>query len=480
MFRLIFCSILVCSCLSACTSWLDQEPVDTLLTEEAFQTPDDLEAALTGVYHLVKGEDLAGRNWLLFADLMGGNAVFPSGDFKEFSDLQISVYNPRVEALWSTSYQAINQLNQILGSIDKAGLAYPGFSEEQQRQMEGEALFLRGLIYYMLVQYFASPYSIETANAPGVPLMIDPVLEVGEISFPARASLQAVYDQVWVDLENATPLLSTGPTYGIPGQLTAKALMTRTAFQQQDYETAGQLAEEVTGGWSKLTDNPQDVFREEGSSEEIWFPVASASNPNFAGLNWAYGEALVSTNLVENGYQQLLTPSQQLALQQEGYLAIDLRGPSTLMNGDPLLSENYQYCLKYEDPELGDDAPVFRLAEFMLIQAETATRSGEYEQGVALLNQVRRRSFRVVDSLGNQIPNAGFYVEFDAAQLSEAEILEAIARERRVELAFEGHYFFDLLRRREEVAPGINWDNPRAALANSATRNRYQPQSGTK
>ena len=458
---LLFFTLLFLS--SSCTSWLDLEPADTLLTQEAFQTPNDLESALTGVYHLVKGEDLAGRNWLLFSDLMSGNASLQGYEFQEFSNLQVHPHNTRIEALWTTSYRAINQLNQILASIETVAEANPGFSMIDQVQLRGESLFLRGVIYFELVQYFALPYSEETEDSLGVPLLVTPVLEKGALTYPSRARIEDIYQQIRADLTIARTGLPENAPSGKPSHFAATALLARLEFQQHHYEEADALASEVLSSYFKLTETPQDFFRNEGSLEEIWSAAASVDNPNYSGLNWAYGVAIVSEDLVQNGLLHLLLPNQQQSLDQAGYQAIDLRGYSELLTTDPLLTPDLKYSNKYEDSQLGDDAPMVRLAEMLLIRAEAAAWANQPDMAVSFLNQIRNRAFRILDDTGEILPDGSEWINFDAQNLTKEELLDAIARERRVELALEGNYLFDLLRRKADVQ-GLPLNHPRLRL----------------
>ncbi|MCB0554948.1 MAG: RagB/SusD family nutrient uptake outer membrane protein [Phaeodactylibacter sp.] len=451
--------------LFSCTRWVELTATDTLLTQEAFDTRQELESALTGAYSLVRGVDLGGRNWLLLSDLMAGNASLNCCEFQEFTNLQASPFNSQVEALWAASYRAVNQLNQILAAVDAVAEADPDFSVAEQERIKGEALFLRAAIYFQLVQYFSLPYSEENRDSMGVPLVLEPVLDKDAISYPPRASIGAVYAQIEEDLQQSRKGLPDWAPSGKPGKSAATAYLAKVAFQQRRWVEADSWAEEVLNSYHQLAETPQDFFREEGSSEEIWCTAASADNPNYAGLNWAYSSAYVHPDLVENGYQALLFPRHQATLEAIGYRAVDLRSDTGFLARAPLLSADFTSTFKYEDGlELGDDAPLLRLAEILLIRAETAARLGQVDEAIELLNQIRRRAFRIVESNGALLPDSGPWIDYQSQDFSPEALLAAIARERRVELAFEGNYLHDLTRRRQEVRPGVDWNHPRLRL----------------
>lgn len=451
---------------TACSDWVDLDPPNELLTQEAFTTQRDLQSALTGVYHLVASEDLAGRNWLLFSDLMAQNAVLNVDDFGEFTQLRISPVNSRIEDLWITSYRAINQLNQLLASIDEVATADPDFAVAEQEQMRGEAHFLRGVIYYYLVRYFALPYSSQTANEPSVPLVLESVIATTDFTYPTRASLAEVYTQIEQDWAAAYAGLSLPAEPGLPGQTAAAAYLAKLAFERGLQANADKWSQVVLDSSYQLTATPQEFYRQEGSSEEIWSAAAAAENSNFAGLNWAYENGEIHTSIIEAGYQTLLLPQQRAALEQAGYAAVDLRGDARQITTDPLVTVDLGRSLKYEEPGgSGDDAPLLRLAEILLLRAETVARLSRTTEALELLNRVRRRAFRVVDSNGAMLADAAPWVDYTSADFPTTDdLLDAIIRERRVELAFEGHYLHDLIRLRRDVRLGVAWNDPRLRL----------------
>ncbi len=112
-------------------------------------------------------------------------------------------------------------------------------------------------------------------------------------------------------------------------------------------------------------------------------------------------------------------------------------------------------CNKYENTWLDeeDDTPNARSAEFILMHAEALVHvNGINETSVELLNQIRRRSLRVIDENNNIIPGSDMLIDFSAEDFENVEELtEAIILERRIELAFEGNYFHDLMRLKRDV-----------------------------
>ncbi len=458
---LTYCLMTLLLLLASCSGLLDRSPEDALALEDAFERPQDLDRGLIAAYNLLSTESLCGRNQLLFADLMGRNATLSFGDFSEIGELQISPFNSRVLELWQGSYQCINQANLLLASIGKAAQAYPEFSAEDQSRIRGEAQFIRAYLYYQLLQYFARPYSEDARDSVGVPLMLEPVISNAGLQYPARAPVGQVYEQLIADLQAAEESLAYPAEYGRAGQAAVQALLARIYLQTGRHTEAAEAAQRVLDGPFALTDEPATVYRQEGSSEEIWFAVSGTDNPMFAGLNWAYGDAFVSPLRLQ---QTSLSQEQLQRLQAEGYRAVDLRDTAQAGITAPLLSGSPSKCLKFEDAELVDDAPVFRLSECLLIRAEAALELGDDATAAALLNQLRRRAYRITDGAGTEVADGLALIELSPEAHTREELWQFLKQERHLELAFEGHYLFDLQRWRQPVRPGVPWDDPRLRL----------------
>ena len=452
--------------ISSCESWLEVEPENSLSTTAAFTSPEQLDAALNGAYHLLLSSDLAGRNWFLFSDCMGGNMALLLDDFTEFSQLNIDIHNQRVERLWTTSYVAINQLNRILAAIDEIAGHNPGFSAARQDQLRGEALTLRAVIYYYLLRYFALPDTPATQDSLGVPLVLEAVTAQSQLHFPARTSIAEVSIQIEADLQEARQRLPYESQAGRVNTYVADAYLAKLAMQRQQWTLVEQRCKGLIDGPYALAGEPQTFFREEGSVEEIW--VLKADQTNGTGLNWSYENSRIDPELTDGVFQELLSPEQQFSLMQNHRSAIDLRADTGRLTNDPLLSPGMLFSRKYENQALdsGDDPPLLRLAEIHLMLAEALAQQGYVEEAVDQLNLLRRRAFRIVDDSGQVQPpeETGSWVDLDADDLTTEALLKAIARERRAELAFEGDVLHDLIRRGQNIRDSIPWNAPRLRL----------------
>ena len=164
--------------------------------------------------------------------------------------------------------------------------------------------------------------------------------------------------------------------------------------------------------------------------------------------------AKISGDLKRRGFEAIVPAPQLAAIESAGLRAVDLRADPGILASDPLISADTAYTNKYEDyGNRADDAPMARAAEFYLLRAEALARTeGINGESIQLLNQIRRRSLRVVDANGQVVPGSDAFIEFKAADFQNAgELIAAIILERRVELCFEGNYFHDLMRTKGDV-----------------------------
>lgn len=459
IFPLLFTFILTTSCSNFLS---DVKLSDQLSVEDVFQTANDLEAAITGAYDGVQHSSLLGCNTVLFSDLMTSNVDYRSGAFLKAATLQMDPADFYVEAMWAQGYRVINQANAILEALTKVAAQDASLTRENAARIEGEALFLRGVIYFELVRLFCQPIGSDKNQELGLPLMLEPILTGEQLQFPARNTIAETYARATADIEAARELLPESGSRGRANRYTAIAYLARIAFQQEDYTRAAALAGEIiNSGLYYLMETPAEFFTIEDTAEEIWAILASPSDEiEGGGLSSIYHEtgpnlAFISAGLRKNGYEAIVPPSQSAAVGGAGYAVVDLRANPGILPGDPLISPDTVRTNKYENTWLDneDDAPTARLAEFILMRAEALVRAeGLNEESIALLNQIRERSLLAVDSLGRAVPESSALLLYKTEDfVNEAALIEAIILERRVELAFEGNYFHDLMRRRKEV-----------------------------
>ncbi len=417
------------------------------------------------------------------ADLGGGGG----GDGSETAELDnfsLTSFNTIIPIMWAQCYFGILRANLV---IERAPLVTTMTASVRNRSI-GEAKFLRALYYYHLVRLFGD-----------VPLYTN-AITAEESSTIARSPRAQVYAQIITDLKSAETLLpnnnpytSNNVTYPNEGRATAgaaKGLLASVYLTLGDKVNAAAKSKEIIDNaalygyalWTDYADNfklstengKESVFEVQYRSGGGTFSIYGAGT----GINTFYGPR--AQNIVPEGGYGFTVPTRNFVDQYEktgaGYNTIidkrrnrtiwipgDTYGsytqPSSLV-GSPNGLNTRKYFISVDDP-LGDagqwrsalNVPIMRYAEVLLIYAEAAGPA----LGKPSADLVRARAGLAPLPVG----------------LSDAAWLAAIYKERRLELGFEMHRWYDLLRH-----PDPNYFisvMTAAGKTNISAKHRYMP-----
>lgn len=421
--------------LAACDKQLDIDPYQSVDAATALNTEAKVGSAVVGMYARLDDPNLYGTNLILVPELLAteDNIRF-QGTFTNFRDIanrNTNNQNTTAESIWRTAYQTINQANLIIDALPVVA------SEELKAQYEGEARFVRADMYFELVRLYAQQYEPGGANTqPGVPINLVPVKNLEEAaSLVPRSTVAAVYQQVIDDLTKAVTLLpdENGTR---ASSYTAKALLARVYLQQSNFAQARIQANDVIENSGKiLSSTVQSVFRNRNSAETL-LEIQQNDQNNAGTSNSGLATHFASIGQLGRGDVQVLpTLSGQ-------YEETDVRGT------DSLTFDRTRKLIYIGDgaragalrsgkfSAYGQNIPVIRLAEMFLIRAETAFRAGDVDVALEDVNTIRRRSGAS---------------EYTAATLT----LDAILKERQLELAFEGFRIYDLKRTNTNPSPTV-------------------------
>lgn len=389
---------------SACNV-LDVEPADEVPANEAFKTKSDIEKGILGSYSELQSLNYYGRAYLIVSDLAADNLAYPSdatsADYAEVDNNTILAENGVVDGIWASAYSGINVANSIIEKVPNIA----GMTDAEKSAALGELYFLRALNHFNLMNYFGA-----------IPVKTKPTVGTGNLNV-ARNTTSEVYTQIITDLSFAeTNLSASTSTKTRASKYVATALLARVYLYQKNYELAYAKANEViTKGGYTLLSNFSDIFASENNAETIFAVEFNELDRNRI-AEYNYPKSL-------NG-REGVKPDQSLI---DAFNADDQRLPVSIA-----YSGTKAYAHKYDDLSLGDkNVIVLRLAEMYLIRAEAAAHltSGVISGIQADVNAIRKRAH-----LGNTEAN------------TKDALLLAIENERRFELAFEGHRWFDLVR----------------------------------
>lgn len=398
----------------SCDSFVEVNlPKSQLTSETVFEDYNTASAALTEIYAGIRDKGILTGGGLGISNQLGNyadeitsttNPTNLSFYFYNNALLPTSTY---VALYWNSAYNQIYAANAVMEGIQ----ASKNLTLAQKNQLQGEALFIRALIHFYLVNIFGDvPYINQTDYKIN--------------STVARTPADDLYSFITDDLELSASLLSS--TYlsadrTRPNALTVRALLARIYLYRGAYPEASNMASAVL--------NQDTMFKLESiaaaflltSKETIW--QLQSANP---GQNTAEAAYFVFT----------VSPPPLISLSDElvnSFTAPDLRRSSWIKSVSNTTSTWY-HAYKYKEnantSASREYSIVFRLAEQYLIRAEARAMQGDLIGAKEDLNKVRHRANLK-----------------DTEAITQQEIVDAVLQERRWELFTEyGHRFFDLKR----------------------------------
>ncbi|MGI4822069.1 MAG: RagB/SusD family nutrient uptake outer membrane protein [Janthinobacterium lividum] len=430
--------------LPACNSKLDVQPTSYIDTATAFNSSSDVRAALVGCYTGLQSINLYGGYLQLMTDLLADNGDENfKGTFTQPNEAQrktVLTNNTQVSATWLSAYDVINRTNNVLANLGKLD------SPAQQAAVEGEAKFIRSLVYFDLVRMFGKAWNdgAPTTNL-GVPLVLTPTLSVTDAKPVPRNTVAEVYTQVITDLTTAEAALTTskgGLNTFSASRYACAALLARVYLQQGDFVKAAAAADRAIAGGFQLNSYYGSNFGYNQAANTTSQLVANTAEDIFT----IQISAQSGTNQLNTFYGR--TRRGDVAIQPQ-FLGLFETGDTrrTLYFTASASSPVYTYTLKY-DAQYGN-IKLIRLDEMLLTRAEANFRAGTAgTTALADVNAIRTR--------------AGLPA---LATLT----LPAILKERRIELAFEGFRLGDLKRNQDSTVDpltgaAIPWNSPRLVL----------------
>ena len=425
---------------SGCTKFLDLTPISVANVNAFYKTSQDAVLAVNASYNSLL--DLyRGEMWLL-GEAMSDNTDDPDASIDNFS---IDANNFSIENFWRRLYSGVSRCNTVLNRV-------PGITMDEQlkQRLLLEARFLRGFYYFQLVQYYGN-----------VPLVLEEITSLDANLVP-RAAAAKVYEQIIQDLTAAEGLPASyeGANLGRATRGVAKMVLAKVYMVQRNWPQAAVKCKEVIdAGTYALLPNYADVFTVANNNSresvfDIQFSVGAqagtGSSPgnNLFELFAPIGSANLVTGIAASNPGGRNLPTQNLI---DAYERNDPRlglslATSYIRPGPPAQVININYILKTLDPTatavaIGQGSRegwrAYRYSDLLLMYAEALNEvGGGNAEAFNAINQVRRRARG----------SAAVTVLPDLTGLSQADFRSAVARERRVELAFENHRWTDLVR----------------------------------
>jgi tetratricopeptide (TPR) repeat protein len=427
----LLCSILLAvasiAFLPSCKkSFLEKQPQSDLTTGSFYKSPADAESALIGAYSSLHKQYYI-WDYQINQDARSDNC-YAGGDNPDnfqIDNFQLTATNNNVLRDWQDLYASVMTANAVIDNV-------PQISDElwqdpnRKNQIIAEAKFLRALHYFNLVTTWGD-----------VPL----VLSLKDDLYKSRAKTSDVYAQIEKDLLDAEATLpatfnSDAETHGRATKGGAQALLAKVYAQEGKYEQALDYASRVIASNTySLLPNFDELFdgSHKNTSESI-FEIQYDAN----GLgDWGI-QLLTPKSLTGDEWIKFNTPTHDLVRTYRAEGDSVRLHTSIIFEATPNLPSPYTpgelvpYIYKWRHPNgwnSPDNVIMIRLADIILLKAEALNNLGRPTEAIPLVNQIRARV---------HLPNT--------TATSQAEVKEAILKERRLELAFEGQRWNDLLR----------------------------------
>ncbi|HYG38000.1 MAG TPA: RagB/SusD family nutrient uptake outer membrane protein [Cytophagales bacterium] len=425
--------------------FLNKTPLDSVNTENFYKTEADAVAAINGAYQPLQWPKLYNmRIWN--TDIWAGNSLVGAGggtdgiETQDISNFVTTTDNAAALDIWRGPAPGILRCNTVLEKVPAIDM-----EEGTKNRILGEARFLRGLYYFTLVRLFGDVPLITVSQKPGDDLR------------PARTPKAEVYQQIIADLTEAMELLPpreeySGSDIGRASKGAAAGLLAKVYLTLGEWQKTVDLCEQVKAlGYQLNPEYKQNFDPATENSQESLFEVQYIGKT--AGVDFWSNENQSSwtstfmgprnSNMAEGGYGWN-QPTQEFV---DAYEAGDLRKDVTVFyEGSPQF-DGQDYKASYSTTGYNvrkfivsrsvattfdnnpSNFPVLRYADVLLMKAEALNELDRTPEAEAPLNEVRERA-----GLG------------EIHDLSKNDFREKVLHERRMELAFEGHRWFDLIR----------------------------------
>lgn len=440
--------------LGSCNKNLDLENPYGLTPSNAFTNLASFQSQLNGVYGAFASPDYH-NGYTMVTEIMADNCYETSESLVNFNQVHNWLFDAAdrqrtyFQAMWVTPYNAILQANTIINNID----AFKAENEKRYNRILGQALAARAIAHFDLLKGYSS-IGDRNSTALGVPIKTSAT----DLSLPARNTIKEVYDAIYADLNRAITLLgdvdasiNTSTNRGYIDIWGARAALAKVALYAKDYPTAITQATAVINQFPLATRAQfPGIWNDANAAEQIWNIQNNSGDP---------GSPLPSAEIMSfraNRNTFGVLPAFISTFDTTGFAATgvgrDIRFTSYFFLRNTSANGNRNWALsKFRGKGTSSDNlvnfKVFRVSEMYLIRAEANALTSGATAANADLNALK----------------AARIENWVNTTLSGQALIDEIAAERRRELCFEGHRWFDLKRTTRVVnRPMTNTGNANA------------------
>lgn len=425
---------------ASCKKSLDLLPSDVVPEEKAFLNVPSLERGLIGAYGTFNG---AYDNDIYATALYSDEATLPTENNTGRGVMayrwQSDPGTDEITGAWFDYYFGIDRVNRILAAADKITTANEA-EQQTANRIKGEALALRAFGHLQLLINYSNGYELDALSVP--------YMTVSEIGKPSRLTVAEILAKIKADLAEAQTLIPANFNTRTRITLSAVyAMQARASLYGKAWDDAINAATAAINAvpLASRSEFPQ-IWRDQTMAGVIWKQKREAGQVRMGDAFWDRTQQRI-----------MYGPSQEL---REAFDATnDIRYATAVLDRG-----SNRYSLgKYFGGDPGQegltDIKVFRTAEMYLIRAEARAEKGELALATKDLNDLR--SARIANYTNEQFN-------------SKQGLIDAIIKERFIELAFEGHRMGDLRRKGLSVTrSAADASNAQGAILLAPADNRY-------
>lgn len=487
--------LIICSLCYTLSCSLDYNPVDTYsdVTEGTESGAADSakvvfkdKAAVENQRQVILNKLRDGQeHWyldmLLLADSHADNAYAgsPNSETTPFEVNSIEGSNTNLYRDWNGHMGNVAAANLLICNIDS--VSDPALTAAEKRQFKAEAKIFRAMVYFDMVRIWGNVPLVTTVAGD---ISAETIADMYAAYFPPQTDEKTVYEQIEKDLLEALPDApdSNPADKTLLTKSVARALLAKVYAEKplRNYDNVIRYCDELAADGFDLIPDFGDLFgvvladpslppgqdnravnaKARNTKETILEAQFSPGNANW--VTWMFGRPLEDWTFYFE-WAKWITPSR------------DLTKAFRSEQGDKRLDESVvyyscgwniyypadSYAFMYKCRSAYNSIIKFRFADILLLKAEALIMKGDLQSAAAIINRTRNRA-----GLGN-LPAS--------ATASQKALLDAYLKERRLELAFEGQRWFDLVRldKVEDVLNSLK-DEGRPALIYPYDANSYK------
>jgi propanediol dehydratase small subunit len=434
IFKILFSAVLAVT-FSSCEKFLDMKPLNNGIyvsgsADTVYKTANDVESALAGAYGDFKNEYWE-LDYFVNGDAQSDDAYAGADNPANFQidDYKIDATNSNVSRDYAYLYSSIGKANVVINNVEI--VPDPNLSDQRKKEIKGEASFIRAFMYFQAVQLWGDvPLQLKEVTTISAELLP----EIYPQLFPARASKEEVYAQIIADLEYArenVKITQVHKGYVTKGAANALLAKVYAIVEPHNWAKVSEYCDAViNGGYALLPAYDMLWNNQNENSVEAIFEInyAGTSSDGNWGASMFSGTDWKKFNIPSNDLVKAFDDENDMIRKNSSIVFSDVTGKWSDANWP---QTHYPFLNKYRNiiSPSSQNYIFLRLADILLLKAEALNEMGDVAGAAALVNQIRARVDLGVTPASTQ-----------------AQMRLAIEKERRLELAFEGHRWFDLKR----------------------------------